>query len=168
MFTSINPATGETVATYPELTDAEVEKKVAAAHAAFAQWRTTDLATRTALLSAIADQFEANKQRLGEIATREMGKTLKSAIAEIEKCVSGFRYYAEHGPKLLEPVEVPLAKGTGSARWLPIGVVLAIMPWNFPYWQVVRFLAPCILAGNVGLLKHASLPRAVRRRSRRW
>nr|WP_317893712.1 NAD-dependent succinate-semialdehyde dehydrogenase [uncultured Sphingomonas sp.] len=157
MFTSINPATGETVATYPELTDAEVEKKVAAAHAAFAQWRTTDLATRTALLSAIADQFEANKQRLGEIATREMGKTLKSAIAEVEKCVSGFRYYAEHGPKLLEPVEVPLAKGTGTARWLPIGVVLAIMPWNFPYWQVVRFLAPCILAGNVGLLKHASL-----------
>ncbi|MFV0624107.1 NAD-dependent succinate-semialdehyde dehydrogenase [Sphingomonas sp. ac-8] len=157
MFTSINPATGETVATYPELTDAEVEKKVAAAHAAFRQWRTTDLATRTALLSAIADRFEADKQRLAEIATREMGKTLKSAVAEVEKCVAGFRYYAEHGAKFLDPVEVPMAKGSGTARWLPTGVVLAIMPWNFPYWQVVRFLAPCILAGNVGLLKHASL-----------
>ena len=156
MFTSINPATGETIATFPELSAAELEARVQRAHDAFRDWRTTDIHTRTALLARIADAFEGDKRRLAEIATREMGKTLKSAIAEVEKCAAGFRYYAEHGPALLEPVTIPLAAGTATARWLPIGPVLAVMPWNFPYWQVVRFAAPTLLAGNVGLLKHAS------------
>ncbi|MDB5710214.1 MAG: NADP-dependent succinic semialdehyde dehydrogenase [Sphingomonas bacterium] len=156
MFTSINPATGEAGETFAELTADEIEAKVAAAHEAYRAWRTTDLATRSALLEAIADQFEANKQRLAEIATREMGKTLKSAIAEVEKCAAGFRHYAKAGPAMLEPRTIPTATGSATARWLPMGPVLAVMPWNFPYWQVVRFLAPTILAGNVGLLKHAS------------
>jgi len=156
MFTSINPATGETVATYPALTDAEVEARVARAHDTFGDWRTSDLTTRTDLLSRIADQFETNKRRLGEIATREMGKTLKSAIAEVEKCAGAFRYYAKEGPTMLDPTEVTVATGTATARWLPMGPVLAVMPWNFPFWQVVRFAAPTIMAGNVGLLKHAS------------
>lgn len=156
MFTSINPATGETVATFPELSAAELDAKVQRAHDAFQDWRITDVETRTALLAKIADAFERDKQRLGEIATREMGKTLKSAIAEVEKCAAAFRYYAEHGPALLEPVTMPVSTGTATARWLPMGPVLAVMPWNFPYWQVVRFAAPTILAGNVGLLKHAS------------
>jgi succinate-semialdehyde dehydrogenase/glutarate-semialdehyde dehydrogenase len=108
------------------------------------------------LLEAIAGQFETNKRRLAEIATREMGKTLKSAIAEVEKCAAGFRHYAKAGPAMLEPRTIPTGTGSATARFLPMGPVLAVMPWNFPYWQVVRFLAPTILAGNVGLLKHAS------------
>ncbi|MGN6279631.1 MAG: NAD-dependent succinate-semialdehyde dehydrogenase [Sphingomonas sp.] len=156
MFTSTNPATGETIATHDELTAAEVETRVQRAHDAFRAWRQTDLKTRTDLLEKIADQFDANKRRLAEIATREMGKTLKSAIAEVEKCAGGFRYYAKHGPAMLESSEVTVGTGKAIARWLPMGPVLAVMPWNFPFWQVVRFAAPTILAGNVGLLKHAS------------
>ena len=85
-----------------------------------------------------------------------MGKTLSSAVAEVEKCVAGFRYYAERGPAMLTPQMVETAGGRARVAWHPIGAVLAVMPWNFPYWQVVRFLAPAIMAGNVGLLKHAS------------
>lgn len=156
MFTSINPATGETIATIAELTAPEIEARVQRAHDAFRDWRTTDYATRTALLERIAEQFEANKRRLAEIATREMGKTLKSALAEVEKCAAAFRHYAQNGPAMLADHDVAVATGTATARWLPMGPVLAVMPWNFPYWQVVRFAAPTIMAGNVGLLKHAS------------
>lgn len=157
MFTSINPATGEKGGQHPAHDDTEVERRVALAARRFETWRKSSLDERTTLLSAIADAFDANKQRLAETATREMGKTLKSAIAEVEKCAAGFRYYAKRGPSFLEPVPVSDASGDAKAIWLPSGVVLAIMPWNFPYWQVVRFLAPTIMAGNVGLLKHASL-----------
>ncbi len=157
MFTSINPATGEKGESRAPHDDAEVERRVALAAETYRAWRRSTLEKRTTLLSGIADAFEANKARLAEAATREMGKTLKSAIAEVEKCVAGFRYYARRGPDFLAPVAVPDAPGDARAIWLPTGVVLAIMPWNFPYWQVVRFLAPTIMAGNVGLLKHASL-----------
>lgn len=157
MFTSINPATGEAGESHATHDDAEIERRVALAADTFKTWRVSSLEDRTKLLSAIADAFDANKQRLAETATREMGKTLKSAIAEVEKCVAGFRYYAMNGPAFLEPVAVTDAPGDAKAIWLPTGIVLAIMPWNFPYWQVVRFLAPTIMAGNVGLLKHASL-----------
>lgn len=157
MFTSINPATGEAGESHATHDDAEIERRVALAADTFKTWRASSLEDRTKLLSAIADAFDANKQRLAETATREMGKTLKSAIAEVEKCVAGFRYYAKNGPAFLEPVAVTDAPGDAKAIWLPTGIVLAIMPWNFPYWQVVRFLAPTIMAGNVGLLKHASL-----------
>ncbi len=161
MFQSINPATGAPGATHPEHTDAEVETRVARAHAFWAEWRTTDLKTRTDLLERIAEAFEADKRRLGEIATREMGKTLKSAIAEVEKCAAAFRYYAQNGPGMLAPRTVEVPGGKATSHYLPIGAVLAVMPWNFPYWQVVRWLAPTILAGNVGLLKHASLCQGV-------
>ena len=156
MFTSIDPATGETIATYQELTADEIEAKVRRAHEAYGQWRLSSYAERTDLLARIAARFEADKRRLAEIATREMGKTLKSAIAEVEKCAAAFRHYAENGPAMLEDRKVRTATGTATARWLPMGPVLAVMPWNFPYWQVVRFAAPTIMAGNVGLLKHAS------------
>ncbi|WP_404367567.1 NAD-dependent succinate-semialdehyde dehydrogenase [Sphingomonas sp. MMS24-J45] len=152
MFTSIDPATGTPGASFAELTAAELETKVQRAHDAFRDWRITDHATRTDLLERIAEQFDANAHRLAEIATREMGKTLKSALAEVEKCAAGFRHYAQEGPAMLEPRVFPGA----TATWHPLGPVLAVMPWNFPYWQVVRFLAPTIMAGNVGLLKHAS------------
>lgn len=161
MFTSINPATGDPGESFAELTSDEIEIRVRRAHDGYAHWRTTDPATRAALLERLAEQFDANTQRLAEIATREMGKTLKSAIAEVQKCAAGFRYYAQEGPAMLASQSFPTASGTGTARWLPIGPVLAIMPWNFPYWQVVRFLAPTIMAGNVALLKHASLTQGV-------
>ena len=157
MLRSVNPATGEEIATYPELTPEEIEAKVARAAATFATWRATPLDERTALLARIADQYDANKDRLARMATAEMGKTLKSAIAEVEKCAAAFRFYAEQGPAMLAPKPVTLKSGgKAEERWLPMGPVLAVMPWNFPYWQAVRFLAPTILAGNVGLLKHAS------------
>lgn len=152
MFTSIDPATGLAGQSHAELGAAALDAKVALAQAAFQSWRLSDLASRAALLERIAEQFDANTRRLAEIATREMGKTLKSAIAEVEKCASGFRHYAREGPAMLAPRPFP----GGTAQWHPLGPVLAVMPWNFPYWQVVRFLAPTIMAGNVGLLKHAS------------
>jgi succinate-semialdehyde dehydrogenase/glutarate-semialdehyde dehydrogenase len=162
MFSSVNPATGEEIATYPELSPAEVNAKLDTAMAAFRKWRVTDLSERTELLTKIADRFEAEKERLARMATLEMGKTLTSAIAEVEKSISGFRIYAKDGPGMLAVQRQPVASGgTAELHWLPIGPVLAVMPWNFPYWQVVRFLAPTIMAGNVGLLKHASIVQGV-------
>lgn len=157
MFESTNPATGEVCARHAMHDDAEVERRVALAASAYRDWRAVAVDQRAALLLCIADAFEANGERLAETATREMGKTLASAKAEVEKCVAGFRYYAKAGPAFLKPVDLVDAPGQSRAIWLPMGPVLAIMPWNFPYWQVVRFLAPTLLAGNVGLLKHASL-----------
>jgi succinate-semialdehyde dehydrogenase/glutarate-semialdehyde dehydrogenase len=162
MFKSVNPATGETFATYPELTNNELEAKIAKSAAAYRSWRKTSLAERTKLLSAIADAYEANKDRLAKMATAEMGKTYASSVAEVEKCIAAFRHYANEGPAMLEPKRSPLSNGgTAEVHWLPQGPVLAIMPWNFPFWQAVRFLAPTILAGNTGLLKHASIVQGV-------
>ncbi len=157
MFTSINPATGKPGDSIPELTADALEERVARAASAYAHWRTTSIDDRTALLERIAEQFEANAHTLATIATREMGKTLTSALAEVQKCAAAFRHYAQAGPAMLADTRFDTPSGPVVARWLPMGPVLAVMPWNFPYWQVVRFAAPTILAGNVGLLKHASL-----------
>ena len=157
MFRSVNPATGEEIATYPELTKAEVEGKLAKAAATYRTWRETSLEERAALLERIAEQYDANKDRLARMITDEMGKTYASAVAEVEKCAGGFRYYAQNGAAMLETTVLQVPSGRAEARWLSQGPVLAIMPWNFPYWQAVRFLAPTIMAGNVGLLKHASI-----------
>jgi succinate-semialdehyde dehydrogenase / glutarate-semialdehyde dehydrogenase len=162
MFRSTNPATGEVFATYPELSKDEVGAKLDKAVSAFRSWRETALTERTALLSKIADAYEANKDRLAKMATQEMGKTYGSAVAEVEKCISGFRHYAKHGPAMLEPKLSDLSNGgNAEVHWRPLGPVLAVMPWNFPFWQAVRFLAPTILAGNAGLLKHASIVQGV-------
>ncbi len=157
MFRSVNPATGQEFATYAELSSAQVEEKLGKAYAAFLKWRESPMSARTDLLKKIAAQYEANKDRLARMATMEMGKTYASAVGEIDKSIAAFHHYAEHGPAMLVPLRHALSTG-GSAEvhWLPQGPVLAMMPWNFPYWQVVRFIAPTILAGNVGLLKHAS------------
>lgn len=156
MFHPVNPATGEAGDPISELEGEGIDFALDRAATAYRSWRATGFARRTELLAAIADQFTANRRHLAETAVREMGKTLTGALAEVDKCAAGFRYYAEHGPALLEPVRVSTGVGSAVAHWLPMGPVLAVMPWNFPYWQVVRFLAPTILAGNVGLLKHAS------------
>jgi succinate-semialdehyde dehydrogenase/glutarate-semialdehyde dehydrogenase len=158
MFHSINPATGETIASYEELSPGGINQKLDKAMTAFRAWRNTGIDERAALLHRLADVYDANKERLAKTATQEMGKTYASAIAEVEKCAAAFRHYAEHGPAMLAPKIQELSTGgTAEIRFLPQGPVLAIMPWNFPYWQAVRFLAPTILAGNVGILKHASI-----------
>jgi succinate-semialdehyde dehydrogenase/glutarate-semialdehyde dehydrogenase len=158
MITTHNPATGEVLASHDELSAPQIEAALARAHDTFGQWRLTPVPERMALLGRLADAFEANTERLARQATLEMGKTVKSARAEVAKCAALFRHLSQTGDALLADEHYALAGG-GTARgvWLPIGPVLAIMPWNFPYWQVVRFMAPAILAGNVGLLKHASL-----------
>lgn len=156
MFTSINPATGAAVATHEEIDTVELERRLEQASSAFKSWRTSSMAERKDLLTRIADNFEANKHRLAEMATTEMGKTYASAVAEAEKCATAFQYYAQHGAELLQSSTTKLPNGnTAETIWLPLGAILAIMPWNFPYWQVARFIAPTIMAGNVGLLKHA-------------
>ncbi|WP_047488762.1 NAD-dependent succinate-semialdehyde dehydrogenase [Terriglobus sp. TAA 43] len=156
MFTSINPATGVEVATYQEIDPVELERRLFLAASAFKSWRISPMTERQVLLSRIADNFEANKHRLAEMATIEMGKTYLSAVAEAVKCATAFRYYAQHGAELLQSTRTKLHNGkTAETVWLPLGAILGIMPWNFPYWQVARFIAPTIMAGNVGLLKHA-------------
>ncbi|ASJ70353.1 NAD-dependent succinate-semialdehyde dehydrogenase [Granulosicoccus antarcticus] len=162
MFTSTNPATGQQISTHEELTAAQIEEKLDKAATAYQQWRTSSLEERSALLNRLADQYESQKDRLATMATQEMGKTYASSVAEVQKCAAAFRYYAEHGPAMLEPENIELSNGNKAlAQWLPQGPVLAVMPWNFPFWQAVRFLAPTIMAGNVGLLKHASIVQGV-------
>ena len=156
MPTQVNPATGEEGKSFPELSDDQIESKLATAAATFRQWRDSEHGTRTDLLIKIADEFVRQKETLAAIITSEMGKPVKQARTEINKCEKAFRFYAEHGPSMLDPVERELVSGRSVSRWLPQGPVLAVMPWNYPFWQVVRFMAPTIMAGNVGLLKHAS------------
>ena len=154
-----NPATGETIKTYEPLTDEQLEDRLARAAAAFEGYRLTSAGQRAGWLRAAADVLEADVDSVAELMTTEMGKTLASAKAEATKCVAALRWYAERGPALLEPEEKD-AGAVGATRayvtYQPLGVVLAIMPWNFPLWQAMRFAAPALMAGNVGLLKHAS------------
>ena len=157
---TINPATGETVKTFTAATDGEVEAAIARAHERFLDYhRSTTFAQRAEWANATADLLEKEADEVGAMMTLEMGKTLKSAKAEAIKCAKGFRYYAENAEKLLadEPAEASkVGAKRAYTRWQPLGVVLAVMPWNFPLWQAVRFAAPALMAGNVGLLKHAS------------
>jgi succinate-semialdehyde dehydrogenase/glutarate-semialdehyde dehydrogenase len=153
---SVNPATGEVLKEYPDHDDAEVEARVARAAEAFRGWRRTPFAERARCMRAAGDLLEREKDRLGRLMTLEMGKTLKSAVGEAEKCAWVCRYYAEHAERFLADEEVKTDATRSFVRYLPLGPVLAIMPWNFPFWQVFRFAAPALMAGNVGLLKHAS------------
>ncbi|MGB8930464.1 MAG: NAD-dependent succinate-semialdehyde dehydrogenase [Anaeromyxobacteraceae bacterium] len=153
---SINPATGEIFARFEELTDGELEARLARADERFRSWRRLPIPARAALVARAAVVLEAQKERLGRTMTLEMGKTLKAAIAEVEKCAWVCRYYAENGERFLADEEVKSGATRSWIRWLPLGPVLAVMPWNFPFWQVFRFAAPALVAGNVALLKHAS------------
>jgi succinate-semialdehyde dehydrogenase/glutarate-semialdehyde dehydrogenase len=153
---TVNPATGETIRTFSALTDAEVEIKLELAQQTFTQHQQTSLEERAKSLNRAAEILESDRERLAALATLEMGKTYTSAIAEVEKCALVCRYYAEHGAQFLADVPVSTDGTKSWVRFEPIGIVLAVMPWNFPYWQVFRFAAPALMAGNVGLLKHAS------------
>ena len=156
MIASINPATGEMVRAFEPLTDAQVEERLARAEAAYRRYRNTPLDERRRWLSAAAQILESEQDRLGRIMTLEMGKPIAAARAEAAKCATACRYYAEHGERLLADEVVEGGPGRNFIRYQPIGPVLAVMPWNFPFWQVFRFAAPALMAGNVGLLKHAS------------
>jgi len=153
---SINPATGEQIRTFDALTDEQVDQKLQLAADAFREYRSTTYAQRGELLRRAAKILEDEAEQLGRIAVLEMGKTFISALAEIGKCTKGCRYYAEHAEQILADVTYEVPDARVFTRYEPLGPVLAIMPWNFPYWQVFRFAAPALMAGNVGLLKHAS------------
>src|SRR4051812_7756686 len=156
---TINPTTGETLKTFEPLSDEALEDKLARAAAAWQSYRRTSVEDRVGWLRAAADVLDEDTDAVAELMTTEMGKTLASAKAEVGKCAKALRYYAEHGPAFLEPEPCDAEAVNAEDAYVvyqPIGVVLAIMPWNFPLWQAMRFAAPALMAGNVGLLKHAS------------
>lgn len=153
---SVNPYNGEEFAQYPTLGADELESKLQAAHDARAEWKGTPVSARAALLARAAEVLDARQEELARLATREMGKTLEAARQEVAKCALVCRFYAENAVSMLEPRQMDSASQRAFVRYDPLGVVLAVMPWNFPYWQAFRFIAPTLVAGNVGLLKHAS------------
>ncbi|CAM5553780.1 NADP-dependent succinic semialdehyde dehydrogenase [Streptomyces violaceorubidus] len=159
---TVNPANGETLRTYEAMGEEEIERRIELAEATFRTYRTTGFYERAGLMRRAADLLEADQKEIGKVITTEMGKPVKQARAEAAKCAKAMRWYADHAAELLadeEPAEADV-KDSGASRALvryrPLGPVLAVMPWNFPLWQVIRFAAPALMAGNVGLLKHAS------------
>jgi succinate-semialdehyde dehydrogenase/glutarate-semialdehyde dehydrogenase len=153
---TVNPATGETLKTFDAHTSEEVNAKLDKAVESFKKYRLTSFAERANNMRRAGEILLARKEELGKLMTTEMGKPIKAGIAEAEKCASACFYYAEDAENMLEPLEVETSGGAGAVHFQPIGAVLAVMPWNFPFWQVFRFVAPTLMAGNVGLLKHSS------------
>jgi len=153
---SINPATGEVIETFEPFTSAQIDDTLTRARKAFLQWRATSFAERSALLHKVAETLRAQKAELGRVATLEMGKSINESVAEVEKCAWNCDYYADNAEAFLSPETVATNAAESYVEFTPIGVVLAIMPWNFPYWQVMRFAAPALMAGNTAVLKHAS------------
>jgi succinate-semialdehyde dehydrogenase / glutarate-semialdehyde dehydrogenase len=153
---TINPATGRTERTFQQLSDAELDARIQCAADTYRRYRRLALPERTRMLVKAAEILEAEKEIFGRLMTLEMGKTLKAAVEEAVKCAWGCRYYAEHAERFLAEEEVATSATRSFIRYEPIGPILAVMPWNFPFWQVFRFAAPALAAGNVGLLKHAS------------
>ena len=154
---AVNPATDERIETYEEDTSDDVDAALDRATDAFSEWRERPIREREELLANAADVLRDRKREFAEIMTREMGKPISQAVSEVEKCAWGCDHYAEHASAYLAEEPHPSPPGsTVKTRYDPLGPVLAVMPWNFPFWQVFRFAAPYLTAGNVGLLKHAS------------
>ena len=153
---SVNPATGEVIETLEPTSAAQVEQIVAGAHAAFLEWRTQPWSRRSALMHKAAAELRARQSEYAAIMTREMGKPIVQSEAEVEKCAVTCDYYAEHAEAFLAEQTRETDASRSYVRFDPLGVVLAVMPWNFPFWQVFRFAAPALMAGNAGVLKHAS------------
>src|SRR5436305_1847047 len=153
---SINPATGEKVKEFAPFNDAEIEKRLKGAENASRKYRRTAFSQRSELLEATAELLLQEKERLAEIITLEMGKLFQASVEEILKCARACRFYAENAERFLEDEPAQTDAARSYVRYEPLGPVLAIMPWNFPLWQVFRFATPALMAGNVGLLKHAS------------
>jgi succinate-semialdehyde dehydrogenase/glutarate-semialdehyde dehydrogenase len=153
---TINPATGETLQTFEPLSDAQIEQKLELAVTAFRSERKTPFAERARRMRKAAEILERDKDKFAHLMTLEMGKAFKAAVAEAVKCAGGCRYYADNAERFLADEVIETGAKKSFVRYLPIGPILAVMPWNFPFWQVFRFAAPALMAGNVGLLKHAS------------
>jgi succinate-semialdehyde dehydrogenase/glutarate-semialdehyde dehydrogenase len=151
-----NPTTGEVVKSFEPLTAAQIEQKLQLAVTAYHKHRQTSFGDRAGKMMRAAEILEQGKDECAHLMTLEMGKPLKAAVAEALKCATGCRYYAEHAERFLADEIVETGARRSFIRYLPIGPILAVMPWNFPFWQVFRFVAPALMAGNVGLLKHAS------------
>lgn len=152
---SINPTTGQIQRTFPSLTTAELDRKIEQSQAAFLSYRHSTFEQRNRWLTDAAVLLESGPDRFAKTISLEMGKPLKAAKGEVLKCATAFRYYAEHGEKLMKPEPIETGVKHSGVRYYPLGPVLAIMPWNFPFWQAIRFAAPALVAGNVALLKHA-------------
>jgi len=155
VFSTINPTTGEPLRTWETLTARDVEAVLARASSAFASWRRVPIVDRARLVGAAAAELDRRTGALAELMTREMGKPVAAARSEVAKCALGCRFYAEHGAAFLADEVVTTGASDTRVVYEPIGPILAIMPWNFPFWQVFRFAAPALVAGNVALLKHA-------------
>lgn len=155
-FESINPATGELLATYEAHNTEKVNQALETASGAFSVWSKSSLEERAKVLQAVAAQLRLQKKELAELATREMGKPIQQSLDEVEKCAKTLEHYAAEGPAMLADQIVATDAKKSYVHFNPLGAVLAIMPWNFPYWQVLRCAAPIMLSGNVMLLKHAS------------
>lgn len=153
---SVNPATGEIIKTFTPLTNTEIEHKLSKGAEAFKKYRLTSLESRREKLFKASEILENSAQKWAEIITLEMGKPIKQSLAEVNKCSLVCRYYAEQGENFLTPKYIETDASQSYVSYQPLGMILAVMPWNFPFWQVFRFAAPTLMAGNVGLLKHAS------------
>jgi succinate-semialdehyde dehydrogenase/glutarate-semialdehyde dehydrogenase len=153
---SINPATGEELKEFASFDDSEIEKRLQRAERAFATCRHVAFAKRAQLMMAAASLLHREKEEFARIITLEMGKLFRAAMEEVEKCARGCRFFAENAERFLEDEPAQTDAARSYVRYQPLGAVLAIMPWNFPFWQVFRFAAPALMAGNVGLLKHAA------------
>lgn len=153
---SLNPATGELIRSFEALSPQAIDAKIALAHETSRTYPAEPLGQRAFWMRRLAMLLDAEQQDLATIMVREMGKTIAAAKAEVAKCAKACRYYADNGEAMLNPEFIATEHTSSYVRWDPLGVVLAVMPWNFPLWQVFRFLAPALMAGNVGLLKHAS------------
>jgi succinate-semialdehyde dehydrogenase/glutarate-semialdehyde dehydrogenase len=156
---TVNPATGETLRTFDALDDAEIGRRIDQAQRTFVELRRTSFADRAIWMLAAADILDKDVDEIATLMTTEMGKTLTAARAEVHKCAKAARFYAGHAERFLadQPADPDAVNASAAyTHWQPLGPVLAVMPWNFPLWQVMRFAAPALMAGNVGLLKHAS------------
>jgi succinate-semialdehyde dehydrogenase / glutarate-semialdehyde dehydrogenase len=153
---TINPATGEVLKRFEPLTDGQIEEKIRLAQSTFAEFRKLSFAERGKMMSKAADILESDKQEIARLMTLEMGKTLRSAVDEAVKCAWACRFYAENAERFLADEIIETTAKKSYVRFQPRGIILVIMPWNYPFWQVFRFIAPGLMAGNVGLLKHAS------------
>jgi succinate-semialdehyde dehydrogenase/glutarate-semialdehyde dehydrogenase len=156
MLQSINPAAEELINEYPEMDVQQVKEIIKSADDKFHTWKITEFGERSALMQKAANLLGEKKEELGEIITLEMGKPIVQSIAEVEKCALVCNYYAENAEKFLQDEFIKTEASNSFVTFQPIGVILAIMPWNFPFWQVFRFAAPALMAGNAGILKHAS------------
>jgi len=160
-FKSINPYSGATVGEYPGHSGAEVNRRIQATHQIFSSWKNTSFSQRAELMRKAALELLSNKKKYSESITLEMGKVIRESVAEVEKCARVCEFYADNAERFLADEPLPVNDGKAWVHYQPLGVILAVMPWNFPFWQVFRFAAPALMAGNTCLLKHASnVPRS--------